>query len=384
MLAAVVVITASGCYAPLRSPGVPASALPDHFRMPMRAVGPPLNYAMLTAPPPRDYFLGPGDVLSVTVPDLFPNAVVQPLQVQVMASGEVYLPLIGAVRVGGMNLLQAQQVITRTYADGYFTAPRVSVSLALKSTVEVVVLGEVNAPGTHPLPRFQNDVGHALAAAAGLNRLAADMVEVHRRRPALPGAAPPICDESGYPVERSFDPITNSWLTVMRIPLRGAPPGPIPPSEILLQPGDVVLAPSRESEVFFVVGELNPSNLVRFTLGDRERELGAGLVLPREREIDVVTAVAMAGYIDPIESPTTVTVHRVMPDGKPLLILVDLIAARYDPQETVLVRPGDIIYLNPDPAWWFRRTFDRVVPTLITSPYTEAMGRWINPRNNNN
>ena len=77
----------------------------------------------------------------------------------------------------------------------------------------------------------------------------------------------------------------------------------------------------------------------------------------------------MAGYIDPIDSPTTVTVHRVAPNGQPLLIYVDLIQARYDARETVLVAPGDIIYLNPDGPWWFRRTFDRVVDSLILLPY---------------
>jgi hypothetical protein len=96
-------------------------------------------------------------------------------------------------------------------------------------------------------------------------------------------------------------------------------------------------------------------------------------VLPRDREVDVVTAVAMAGYIDPIDSPTTVTVHRRLPDGQPLLIRVDLIKARYDYRETVLVQAGDIIYLNPDLPWWLRRTFDRVVPELIIEAYRRAL-----------
>jgi hypothetical protein len=123
------------------------------------------------------------------------------------------------------------------------------------------------------------------------------------------------------------------------------------------------------------VGKLSSTNLVRFSLGDRERELGAGLILPRDREIDVVTAVTMAGYIDPIDSPTTVTVHRMTHEGAPLLIHVDLIKARFDSKETVLVQPGDIIYLNPDFNWYFRRTFDRIVADLILLPYNKLVGR---------
>ncbi len=122
------------------------------------------------------------------------------------------------------------------------------------------------------------------------------------------------------------------------------------------------------------MGKLSKTNFVRFSITKRERDIGAGFVLPRDREIDVVTAVAMAGYIDPIDSPTTVTVHRHFPDGTSMRILVDLFEARHNPRATVLVAPGDIIYLNPDAAWWFRRTFDRIVVPLFSLSFEKAIG----------
>ena len=125
--------------------------------------------------------------------------------------------------------------------------------------------------------------------------------------------------------------------------------------------------------MFFVVGKLSPTNFVRFSLGTEDRDLGNGFILPRDRDVNVVTAVAMAGYIDPIDSPTTVTVQRTKPDGTPMLIHVDLIAARFDRKEDIMVQPGDIIYLNPDANWWFRRTFDRIVPGLILFPYRRSI-----------
>jgi len=69
-----------------------------------------------------------------------------------------------------------------------------------------------------------------------------------------------------------------------------------------------------------------------------------------------------------------VTLQRTMPDGEPLLIHVDLIKARFSSRETILVQPGDIIYLNPDAPWWWRRTFDRVLPTLVAEPLRSALG----------
>lgn len=493
--------SASGCWAPLRSHGIPARCLPDSFRTPIRTAGAPLNYSNLTIQPPADYILGANDILEITVPGLFDQAEVHPIRVQVMASGEIQLPLVGPVIVGGKNLQQAQENITAAYSKDFLVDPRVSVTLAEKSSTSILVLGKVQAPGVHILPKFENDVGHALAAAGGLLEESADVIEIHRRipmhgqpmrlpqlsateqqsnypvhmarfeqvspgltcwvpdgapepehvalklnsptsaikvskplavptqqgtdRPALqlsePWPAPqsnieatPITPQAmgdefdvfqptpGLPeVARAMHPGRPQYVNcqqmmppaqmgqyamsqeqriiqgdkqILRIPLRQTGPSQLSKEDISLQPGDVVVVPSRRHEVFFVVGQLNTTNNVRFTIGDREREIGVGFILPREREIDVVTAVVMAGYIDPINSPTTVTVHRVGPDGKPLLIHVDLIKARYDSRETVLVQAGDIIYLNPDSCWWFRRTFDRIVPSLILEPYKKGIG----------
>ncbi|MCG8449618.1 MAG: polysaccharide export protein [Pirellulales bacterium] len=510
LMSGLLAVSTSGCWAPLRSHGIPARCLPDHFRAPMRTAGTPLNFSNLTIQPPVDYILGPNDVLEITIPGLFEGAEVRPIRVQVMASGEIHLPMVGPVAVGDKNLLQAQQTINDAYADGFLVNPRVSVALAEKSNTSVLVLGKVKQPGVHILPKFENDVGHALAAAGGLLEESAEYIEVHRRIPVSTQKPVPVVatnQHGSYPVQMagfSEDPSgfttwipdapasspvgytelqlntsakatptppvqppvrqqpavsvanrpvvepwqvpvadsvresnpslagTGPWPTpstpwqppvtppqvptvptemalqgnllsarepmpvpaqpmlshrpmqgmpaeiqgdkqILRIPLRQMGPTNLSPQDITLQPGDVVLVPSRRHEVFYVVGRLNSTNSVRFTIGDREREIGVGFILPREREIDVVTAVAMAGYIDPIDSPTTVTVHRTCPDGRPMLIHVDLIKARYDCRETVLVKAGDIIYLNPDSCWWWRRTFDRIVPDVLIDPFRKGV-----------
>ena len=368
----------TGCWAPLHSHGIAASSLPDHYRTPFRTAGFPLNYSELTVDPPADYLLGPGDILDVTVPGLFDKSEVNPLKAEVMSNGEIHLPLVGAVKVEGMNVVGAQQAINKAYANGFLREPRVNTAIFQKATVNVLVLGNVNVPGTYVLPKYENDVGHAIAAAQGLTEDAADLVEVHRRavqtdQPVSyrPFRLPPAPGEATMPTPCCSVPSHCLPGDIVTLPLRGPNTRPIDPSEIVLQSGDVIVVPSRRHEVFYVVGKLKETNAVRFNVGNRDRELGVGFILPRDREIDVVTAVAMAGYIDPIDSPTTVTVHRVMPDGEPMLIHVDLIAARYDRVENVLVEPGDIIYLNPDAHWWFRRTFDRVVPDLIRIPYED-------------
>lgn len=374
-----------GCYAPMHSQALPAATLPAEFRVPHRTMGPMLNYSQLTIKPPSDYLLGTGDILEVTIPGLFNQSEIHPLRVQVMSNGEIQLPLVGSVAVAGQNLQNAQRGINRAYENGFLNDPRVNVILSERATVNVLVMGQVATPGVHPLSKYQNDVGHAVAAAGGFTTEAADFIEVHRREIAEEARLSPGI--SRLPAQFGSEQLPSPYPTdgqglaeapyphIFRIPLRGPQTQLVQTADVVLQPGDVVVVPNRKHEVFYVVGKLSTSNTVRFSLGDRQRELGVGLILPRDREIDVVKAVAMAGYIDPIDSPTTVTVHRIMPDGMPLLIMVDLIKARYNPLETVLVEPGDIIYLNPDHNWWMRRTLDRVLGSLITVPYQQLLIR---------
>ena len=281
-----------------------------------------------------------------------------------------------------MAIEEARQKIVAAYADSFLDNPKVAISLLQKREVNVVVLGGVTNPGQYRLPLFENDIAHAIAAAGGLLEKQTE-IQVHRKNRLLATASgqrrlPPLSSQdipslSGNASMRPFSPI-------LRIPMRSMQPVPLEDSDVVLQEGDVVIVKKAPDEVFFVVGQLSDRNQVQFSVSNANRDLGNGFLLPRDRDVDVVTAVAMAGYIDPIDSPTTVTVHRTLADGRPLLIRVDLIAARFDRIENVMVQPGDIIYLNPDPAWWIRRTFDRIVPSLFTTPYADLMQRSINPR----
>lgn len=387
----------TGCYVPLRSPGIPAAQLPDFFRTPLRSTASQLNLAQLTVLPPQEYLLGPGDTLNLLVPGFFESGQVVPMSAQVSADGTVTLPLAGAVHVSGMNVASAQKAVAQAYAHGILRNPAVNLSLSDKAKTEVTVIGDVVSPGVYELSRYEEDLARAIAAAQGLKATAAEVIEIHRRVTpqdweALKPTYPPITRRLPHPecARLPMPPAHVQEKMVLRIPLRGSCPTialaghveipkPLTPNDVRLRPGDVVFVPRRQDEVFFVVGPLSRTNVVNFSVRDRDRQLGNAFLLPIDRDIDVLTAVAMAGYIDPIESPSTVTLHRAQLAQPPLLVRVDLIKARYDWRENLYVQPGDIIYLNPDGPWWFRRTFDRVLPDLITLPYAEAMARWINP-----
>ena len=370
-LAGFLIILLCGCWAPLLSPGIPASQLPETYRTPNRTAGKPLNYASLTVPATGDYLLGPGDILDITVFPNQPIATVRPLRVQINSGGEIYLPQIGSVPITGLTLLQANKEIQDRYErTELYAHPVVNITLQEKTTTSVVVMGEVLKPGVLELNKYENDVPHAVASAGGLTEDADDEIEVHRRelstqlqRMEVHEALQLVEPGSSHQLANLLS-LENTSLNpsrIVHIPLRGDPTSPIRPEDLTLHDGDVVMVRSRKDQVFYVTGPLARLNFVRFNVGGSDRDLGSGFLLPRDREIDVVTAVAMAGYIDPIDSPTTVTIHRADTDGNPHRIVVDLMKARYDRKENLFIEPGDIIYLIPDFGWWFRRSFDRLV-----------------------
>lgn len=393
-LVSLLLMASGGCYAPLRSPGIPASTLPDHYRTPKKACSTTLNYATLTRPKPVVHQLRPKDVVRIEIADLTPRLQDLPpieapgageqgpysyaVERRLDEQGEIMLPFIGLVNLADLTLVQARERIIARYSDGFLDQPLVSISLIQPSTARVLVLGNVARPSTYELPLYENDVAHALAAAGGILEEKADEIQVHRKASIPEQPALILGDPSTAP--ESYECYAGCAEPMLRIPLRSHIPVMLAPEQVTLEDGDVVVVEEMPDEVFFVVGKLSGNNTLRFSVGRENRDLGNGFVLPKDRDVDVVTAVAMAGYIDPIDSPTTVTVHRTLPNGTPMLILVDLIAARSDREQNVLVEAGDIIYLNPDGAWWFRRTLDRIIPELLLAPYIEAMERWIDPR----
>jgi polysaccharide biosynthesis/export protein len=89
----------------------------------------------------------------------------------VNAAGEVQLPVVGAVNVGGQSLEVAQQTIQK-HLDEYLVGATVSVKMA---NFMVTVLGEVKSPGTY----YVYDNEFTLLDALGM---AGDLTEYGNRQ----------------------------------------------------------------------------------------------------------------------------------------------------------------------------------------------------------
>ena len=90
------------------------------------------------------YRLGSGDKFKL---DVFNEPSLSGGEYAVTGQGEVSLPLIGIVRVGGMSLREAESAITARYADGYLSDPKVNLNVILFRPF--YILGEVKNPGEY-------------------------------------------------------------------------------------------------------------------------------------------------------------------------------------------------------------------------------------------
>jgi protein involved in polysaccharide export with SLBB domain len=295
------------------------------------------------------------------------------MPIEVDHTGSVDLPLVGKIVLAGKTIPEATDVIKRAYSKNQITkaeSERVQVSLITARVHRVVVLREdtpaapvsLVKPGqvdhihrgsaeVVDLPAYENDLLHALAVTGGLPGTdAAREIWIFKRS----GLSDPhaICAEELQARTADFAEGEARDNQVVRIPLTGCPGEGLPfrPEDIQLDNGDVVFVPRRD-EYFYVGGLV----------------AGAKIPLPRDEDIDVIEAIALAngsvggplgqsgsalagGNPGHMVKPTRVIILREMPDGRQLPIRVDLARAMTDQKERILIQSNDVVMLQFKPG----------------------------------
>lgn len=135
----------------------------------------------------QNYFLAPGDVLSVEVLEdasLNRNTLVLP-------DGTITFPFVGTLRAEGKTVSQIESALKKALAPNFATSPTVFVSInslnptaATGKTVTIYVVGQVNNPGPIAISSGLNFL-QALASVGGFTPFAATKrVQLRRVNPA--------------------------------------------------------------------------------------------------------------------------------------------------------------------------------------------------------
>ncbi|MEL6109092.1 MAG: polysaccharide biosynthesis/export family protein, partial [Planctomycetota bacterium] len=309
---ALLAASATGC-STLTQPidGVPADRVPQQYFATPKNNFIPVDISDLTLEPPREYLIGPGDILGVYIEGVLPfnppNAPPEPPPVNfpdaesilppsigypiaVQEDGSLALPLIEPLNVDGLTLDQVRDAIRDTYIDNDILRPdkaRPIVTIIQERTVDVIVVREDGgrgllvqnvssqfirggsdrsaSGGLVKLRAYQNDILHALVETGGLPGLnAKNEVKVLRaNRENKETRAKFLAEFRRQQQAAALDPCAcppklPEDPSVLRIPLR-LPPGEISQiteDDIRLGEGDIVYIESRDTEVFYTGGLL--------------------------------------------------------------------------------------------------------------------------------
>lgn len=104
---------------------------------------------------------------------------------RVDGNGEILVPVLGQVHVGGQTVLQARiQLREKLIAGGYLNDPQVVLTITQYTAPQVTVLGEVKQPGKYPLLTAHR-LSDILLLAGGETNLAGNQIQVNTADPAV-------------------------------------------------------------------------------------------------------------------------------------------------------------------------------------------------------
>ena len=221
-----------GTEAQVNAPSV-ASNVDDVANMSQRRQLVPPSYQGAATPAPEDFYkaqLVPGSLLSM---DVYGIPELSGLMLRLDAEGDVTVPSLGPVHLGGLTVMAAQEEIVKALVAGeILVTPNVRLNVVQFAAEYVSVLGEVQSPGRFQLIAARS-LADVLALAGGETLAAGEDIEIQRA--AQPGdTASSAASQHVHYTQR--DPITN---------LRN----------VSVHPGDSVFV--RRAGVVYVLGAVN-------------------------------------------------------------------------------------------------------------------------------
>jgi polysaccharide export outer membrane protein len=264
-----------------------------------------------TAPAPRapagaiettssTYRLQPYDLIDVDVygeEDLHKPA-------RLGSDGTVLLPLVGNVKVGGLTVAQATDLIAKRYAAGFVKNPSVLITVLQYRKSTFSILGQVLKPGIYDIA----EGGHvtiidAISLAGGYTPTAAQNAVTDKR-------------------------VVDGKVTTFKIRAADMAQNPdVAPFEVL--PGDTLLVPSGyQKSNFSILGQVQRPGLYE---------------IPAGAHVTIIDAISLAGGYTPTAAQNAITAKRMV-DGKLAILNIKAGDMAQDPNIVPFeVLPGDSV-----------------------------------------
>jgi polysaccharide export outer membrane protein len=278
----------------------------------------------------QDYRIGPEDLLEISVfeaPEL--NRAVR-----VSATGEISLPLLGAVQAAGQTAKTLELVLQELLRHSYMKDPHVSVFMREMQSHPVSVFGAVKKPGVFQINEPKSLI-EMLSMAEGLAEDAGDTVIVVRGA-SSPSVREPAADVSSPKAKPSGPANSDSQAqsaqdngTTVECSLKNLLESGDPRCDVLVNPGDVVKV--TRAGVVYVEGDVKKPG---------------GFLLKTNENISVLQAVALAeGLTRTAAGNHARIIRRNEATGAREEIPIDLTKVLAGGLTDALLRPNDVVFV---------------------------------------
>ena len=302
-----------------------------------------LDLSRLLSGTPREYAVGPGDVLQIVVWD-HPEFATALGSSQIQSSarpgdplagfivdqnGSLTFPYAGTLQVAGLRTDEIQQRLSSALGK-YFVKPQVTVRMASYRAHQVYVDGEVHSPGALSVNDVPMTLYEALSRAGGFSETA---------------------DQSDLVLVRGGQ---SHRVNLTRLLAQG-----VSPSRLFLNTGDVLRVMPRDENGVYVMGEVNkpvsalPRRSGVITLADALSQAGS---------VNASTADAAQMFV--IRGSLTGTPEVFHLDGRSPVAM--LLAKDFE------LQPKDVVYVDGSGLVRFNRVLTLLMP-LISSGLTAGV-----------
>ena len=127
-----------------------------------------------------EYIIGPGDVLDLSIFELFATGAEWVNRKQVSDTGRLTLPVVGTFVAAGQTELELMDTISDLLSPEIIKDPKVSVVVTGSRARVYSISGAVSSPGRYPLGENDFRIGDAMAQAGGIPQVNADYAYVIR------------------------------------------------------------------------------------------------------------------------------------------------------------------------------------------------------------
>ncbi len=227
------------------------------------------------------YQVGPGDTLAISHFGANVEVGAGIVQVRVDRDGNVDLPVVGKLKVVGLDLVEADKAIQAALIPSVYRDSVVHVAISEPENTRVLVYGAVMTPGLVQLRRTERNLLFAIVAAGGVSQNASGRVTLKRLR------------EREEVTLELLDPEQLRYALSL------------PP----LRDGDLISVEAAVPNTVFVGG---------LVIAARPQSYPPGT------QVNILQAIAAAGGLRTDVTPTEATLIRRLTDGREVHVKLDI------------------------------------------------------------